>query len=574
MKARYFNIVLLNIMLLTSLFVSVYGNSYSLYYILAPPISAETPEVILQQGTAGTSTIYTNGTSAKVGVSAPVLSHYGYALESSDRRIETNSTTPVDDTEAILELEIAEEAYIFVVYNAGNKYLSPEHENGKGCGIRVNEEDVAFSWQSPNDRDGANSVTVLWAGLLKSGEYEVCGRFFAIRDGIVGIDTRQIAAFWFTKKLVVGDSVRSTVKGETDSDVPVDDKEAFLSFTLEDESVAFIVYNAGNKFGSKEPAEGKGVTINIDDVDIPTRQWQSPHSNDEANSVTIAYVTRLEKGDHLVRGRFFSNVKGSVTTVDERQLMVICFLPESVSYGFYESTKYVDTDSENPVEDGEAVLAPDLRWDSDCMMMYIGGNPHQAHECEFGKGVLLSIDGENESLSTSWQSPSERDFANSVVSLWCQNLSAKSHTIVGEFFSNNDTYPVTISHRQILVLAFPRGEKYDHVLKVANQVADAWKIRLRAYDQLNLGRLSNCTIYLYDGGETGRRSPRVLICIYNGAYSQQLGSWYDFNGLGTVDIAMTVSATATGTSLVYAYLEILVPGSSTYNFMVITFEVS
>jgi hypothetical protein len=113
------------------------------------------------------------------------------------------------------------------------------------------------------------------------------------------------------------------------------------------------------------------------------------------------------------------------------------------------------------------------------------------------------------------------------------------------------------------------GQTFDYVLKVANQVGGAWKIRLRAYDQTNIERLSNCTIYFYNGGEVSRQ-----IYIYNGAYSQQFGNWYDLTSLSTVYIAMTVSATSTGTSYVYTYLEILVPNTSTYNLFIIVFEVT
>jgi len=110
---------------------------------------------------------------------------------------------------------------------------------------------------------------------------------------------------------------------------------------------------------------------------------------------------------------------------------------------------------------------------------------------------------------------------------------------------------------------------FDYVLEVVNQISDAWKIRLRVYDQTSIGRLFNCTIFFHNGGGVSRQ-----ISIYNGTYEQLFGNWYDLNGLSTVYIAMTVSATATGTSLVYAYLEVLVPGTSTYNLMVITFEIS
>ena len=73
MKLGCFNIALLNIILLATLSVSAYGAVYNTSYGQASPISAETPKVILQQGTAGTSTIYTNNTSAKVNVIASAV---------------------------------------------------------------------------------------------------------------------------------------------------------------------------------------------------------------------------------------------------------------------------------------------------------------------------------------------------------------------------------------------------------------------------------------------------------------------------------------------------------------------
>jgi len=77
---RGWSLVLLNVFLLVSLLLPVNGNALNVYYSLASPISAETPKVILQSGTAGTSTIYMNNTSAKVSVSAPSPT-YDYVLK-------------------------------------------------------------------------------------------------------------------------------------------------------------------------------------------------------------------------------------------------------------------------------------------------------------------------------------------------------------------------------------------------------------------------------------------------------------------------------------------------------------
>jgi len=567
LKTKYWNSLLLSILLFVTLSVSVHGNIYNIYYGQASPIMAETPKVILQQGTAGISTIYMNNTSAKVSVSAPVGVAYGHAFKSSNVRVSTTSGSPVDDPEAVLSVTLATDSSIFIIYNAGNRRGSTEDYRGKGCAINVNGVDVAFSWQSPFSSNCANSVTVVYATNLTAGSHVIKGRFFANSAGAtVGIDTRQIAAFWFPN--VAAYYVRSTTASTTTSGTPVDDPHAILTFTLSSDSVAFIIYNAGNRHGSKEPAKGKGVTINVDGTDIATRQWQSPYGRNYANSVTIVYVCSLGAGSHTVRGRFFSNEAGSTTTIDERQLMVFNFPASLITYGFVQSTTSVSTTSGTPVDDAQADLNVTLARDSDVLMMYIGGNPHGATEDYDGKGIQLQIDGADKSNSASWQSPYGGNYADSATSLWYEQLTAGSHTIKGRFFANYAGYTVTISHRQLVALVFSKPPIYNYVLRIVNQVTDAWKIRLRAYDQSNIERLSNCTIYFYDGGGVSRQ-----IYILNGAYSQQFGNLYDLNSLSTVYIAMTISATANGTSLVYAYLEVLVPGTSTYNLMVITFEI-
>jgi hypothetical protein len=60
----------------------------------------------------------------------------------------------------------------------------------------------------------------------------------------------------------------------------------------------------------------------------------------------------------------------------------------------------------------------------------------------------------------------------------------------------------------------------------------------------------------------------------NGGYCQNLGNWYDLPGLSTVYVTVTVSATSSGTSHVYAYLEVRIPNTSIYNFMIIAFQIS
>jgi hypothetical protein len=575
-RGKYLSALILNVTLLVSLSISVYGSVYNTYHAQAFPISAEIPKVILQEGTAGTSTIYMNATSAKVNVSPPVNFEYGYAFVSSDNRVFADDTVePVDDPEAVLNITLARDSHVFVIYNAGNQRGSDEDAVGKGCAINIDGSDVAFSWQSPYGADKANSVTVVYATYLTAGSHTIKGRFFGFRIAAgapvyrVGIDTRQLVVFWFP--YVTAEYIRSAVSVSTASGTSVDDPEAVLNLTLSEESVAFIVYNVGNKRGSAEPALGKGVTINIDGTDTATKQWQSPFGSNEANSVTIVYATTLSAGSHTIKGRFFSNAAGSTTTIDERQLIVFCFPAGLVNYGFKQSVTATSTDSGTPVDDTEAALNLTLTDDSDSLIIYTGGNPSGATEDYDGKGLLLNINGSDKTNSTSWQSPYGTNEANSVTSLWCQELLAGSYTVKGRFFANYPGYNITVSNRQILILAFSSQQQttYDYVLKVNNQVTDIWKIRLRAYDQTNIRRLSNCTIYFYDGSGVSRQ-----IYIYNGAYNEQSGNWYNLNGLSIVYIAMTVMVSATGVSYIYTYLEVLIPNTTTYNLLIITFEIS
>lgn len=381
---------------------------------------------------------------------------HGYAFESSDTRVSTTSGTPVNDSEAVLNITLDTDSYTFIIYNAGNKEGSAEDQAGKGCAINVDGEDKAFSWQSPYATDSADSVTVVWATYLSVGSHTIQGRFFANRAGYtVGIDTRQIMVYWFPT--VVAEYVRSTVSVTTISSTPVDDNEGVLNITLAEDSVAFMIYNAGNKRGSAESQKGKGITLNIDDSDIATKEWQSGYGFQDANSVTIVYAALLTTGSHTVKGRFFSN-SGQTTTIDERQLIVFCFLTDTITYGFKESTTSVSTASGNPVNDTEAILSTTLTTSSDSLLIHVGGNPDGTSECREGKGTLVNVDGVDKLNSSSWQSQQAVNYADSVTSLWSEQLAAGPHTIQGRFLSNNpgsSAPTVTISHRQLLVLAFP-----------------------------------------------------------------------------------------------------------------------
>lgn len=109
---------------------------------------------------------------------------------------------------------------------------------------------------------------------------------------------------------------------------------------------------------------------------------------------------------------------------------------------------------------------------------------------------------------------------------------------------------------------------FNYVLYMSESKGSNWKVRLNAYDQFNISRLYNCSIYIYDGSNS------TQIVISNGTYDQQTGPWYDLADSDTEYIWMHVETSSVGISYVYAYLEILVPNTTTYTRYIITFEIT
>jgi hypothetical protein len=94
---------------------------------------------------------------------------------------------------------------------------------------------------------------------------------------------------------------------------------------------------------------------------------------------------------------------------------------------------------------------------------------------------------------------------------------------------------------------------------------------LRAYSQSNIARLDNCTIYFHNAtdGTSGQ------ICITSGGYAQQTGSWYNLpSSPAETYVALTLEASSAETSFVYVYLDVLVPGKTTYVQYVLAFEIT
>ncbi len=111
-------------------------------------------------------------------------------------------------------------------------------------------------------------------------------------------------------------------------------------------------------------------------------------------------------------------------------------------------------------------------------------------------------------------------------------------------------------------------DDFNHVLKAVEKDNSNWKVRLKAYNDSNIDRLDNCSIYIYNGSNS------TQIVILNGIYDQQTGPWYDLNATDTEYIWMHVEVSSAGTSYIYTYLEILVPDTTVYARYIIAFEIT
>ena len=114
-------------------------------------------------------------------------------------------------------------------------------------------------------------------------------------------------------------------------------------------------------------------------------------------------------------------------------------------------------------------------------------------------------------------------------------------------------------------------ENYDYVLKVVNQAADNWTVNLKVYDNSSIGRLSSLNISLHDGTSSNQ------ISVSGGSIVKSEGEPYNLPGGAGSTVYISISnlqASTSGTSYLYIYLKILVPGTSTYMLYIITFEIT
>lgn len=144
------------------------------------------------------------------------------------------------------------------------------------------------------------------------------------------------------------------------------------------------------------------------------------------------------------------------------------------------------------------------------------------------------------------------------------SASVSSPLVILQSISNSEVSEANTS----AIVTVSNGTADLDVLGVLNQTSDDWSLQLLRYNDSNINRLVNCTIWFNNGSTDSKQ-----IEIADGQFIQTSGNYYELVGGGVDKITLTASTNTTGISYVYAYLKILEPNTSKYALYVITFEI-
>ncbi len=111
---------------------------------------------------------------------------------------------------------------------------------------------------------------------------------------------------------------------------------------------------------------------------------------------------------------------------------------------------------------------------------------------------------------------------------------------------------------------------YDYVLKIVNQQATAYNIRLNSQGltQSNIGRLTNFTAWFHDG------SSSLQLQILSGSFSTQTGTLYSLGASATAFIAVRVTASSSGVSTIDCVLQTYQLGGNSHTDYRLTFKLT
>jgi hypothetical protein len=492
MKPKDASLAFLNVILLVILVVSVHGSVYNRYLGAAVPVSAETPKVVLEQGTTGNSTIYANKTSALASFKASRNMHDYVDNDISNVDSSANKGTHSSFT--------AQQAGPDSIYD------------------RLTEEDTG-----PINNWGITSST--FTGTSTHTTYRYMGGVSP------NLDNMKVTRL----------HIRYSGTG----------------------TVAIALYTGGtltDPTGAVKRTEAYNVAVSNgwNTIDVPDYNW-------EKNTTTwigwarsggsVYYSTSSADAGNFqsARGRWEQTTPANA---DETSPMPTN--PGSGSFSNYWYAMYVEYEIPNYQLDLEAQWTnATYNLSNEALCIFGGTMGSEDIHVDAWNGTAwhnLFLD-----LASGWNNVSVSSYLNSPTF----TIRFKGGAESGDTVQDSWNIDATLLH------VWDSESAYDYVLKVTNQVTNGWKINLQVYGSSNIGRISDAIMKFHDGTTSNQ------IIIQSGTITQTQGPPYDLTNSATVYISVSnLQATTNEESYLYVYLKILVPNTSTYNLLVVTFKIT
>lgn len=155
------------------------------------------------------------------------------------------------------------------------------------------------------------------------------------------------------------------------------------------------------------------------------------------------------------------------------------------------------------------------------------------------------------------------DFMNVNSNLNCispQVILENGANQTSTIYSNNTSAKISIN-------ATSTSLDYNYSLNIVNKVASLWEVRLEYYEYVNITR-ANATIILHNNSTS---SEQITI---SGGNISQTNNYYNLASNATIHIGVVnlVENSSVGKTILYVYLRIKNPSTTTYSLYIITFE--
>jgi hypothetical protein len=284
---------------------------------------------------------------------------------------------------------------------------------------------------------------------LEPGSHIVSIQWAPVGAGSTTVNNRQIAVLLAPR--VLG---RMVVAGRFEySDGPVMDGYSVVEVDVPADMDFVVVYNVQKWVTVTYGDDRRACMIGVDGTPLPeSTAYTSAYSANDPYQCTSVALVRLTAGRHTVAGYYTGAVGGQPLRTHARQIAVIPIIPPLKAWfrgpgGLLQTT--------TTVVDNDAVLDFTLDSESDVIILYNASNGPGYTEDTYGKRCYLEVDGVPYLESEARQSPGRYGYPNSVTCMLYERLPAGTHTVRPYVGPVRTGYTITVSVRQLLVLAAP-----------------------------------------------------------------------------------------------------------------------